>query len=177
MKKFLYFVGVVIGGAVVALLILGTFVREISFTSTLDLPLPVEQAWVAFTDTTHLPYWAPRVQEVHISASEAVVGREFRLDLIGDVSLDGRVTEWVPNERLEVDYVMAEATGTIAITFAPHAGGTRIAPTTTARGSAFHWRAWLPVIKPFLQNEVMHGLDVLGVIVERTPSFAPQTGS
>ncbi len=159
MKRALRVTGALIGGAVIVLVILGLFVKRVSYTTTIDVAAPVETAWATFVDGDRLGEWMPGFTGAELlEGEEGAVGSLHRLYFETGDSLDERVTAIVPNERYSFDMETSFFNGRVDVTFAPHSDGARIVQTTVVAGSTFHWRALLPVFKPLMQKEQMKGL-------------------
>ncbi len=171
MKRVLRLTGILITGAITALVILGLVSDQITYTSTVDVAAPVEEVWATFMDGPRMEEWLPGFTALEVVEGDAgTVGSLHRLYFDNGSVLDERVTVVVPGERYAYDMEAALFTGSVDVTFALHNDGTRIVKTTVMRGATFHWRALLPVFKPFMQNEQMRSLDVLASLVEDDPS-------
>ncbi len=174
MKRFFHISGILIGGIIIALVILGLFVDTNSYTTTLYVEAPVDESWATFTDGDRQGEWMLDLTSSElISGAEHAVGSHYRLHFGDGTTVDERITAIVPHQRYSFDMETSLFTGSVDVTFAPQDNGTRIAQVTTVEGSAFHWRALLPVIKPIMQNEQMKVLDALGRLIENDPTLVP----
>ena len=174
MKKILRILGILLGGGIVALLLLGLLVRQVSYTTTVDVKAPVAASWATFADGDRLGEWMKGLSEVELlEGPQDSVGSRYRLHFDTGETLDEHVTAMVSNELYAFDLETSIFTGSVRVTFVEHNNGTRITQTTTVRGAAFHWRALLPVIKPLMQNSQMQVLDALAAVIEKAPSAVP----
>ena len=174
MKRVLYVVSVIVCGALLALICLGLFVDEVSYTTTTRVNAPLDASWATFVDGERLAEWLPDLVEVETVSGEPMApGSEFVLHFSNGSSLLERITAVVPQREYRFDMEAEPFVGTAAVTFEDQAGRTRIQQSVTMHGTSFAWRALLPVLKPVMQNEQAAALERLAVLIETSPSRSP----
>ena len=178
MKRLLRILGVLVLGILIAGVILGLFVKEVSYTTTVNVEAPVEEAWSTFVDVDRMPEWLMSFTHVEqISGDPMSEGSRFRLHFGEGVTLDEAVTEIAPNQLYSFDMETDMFSGSATVSFAEEDGSTQIVQAVNLRGSAFHWRVMLPVVKPMMAKEAMAALDLLKALIETNPSDVQQPDS
>ena len=173
MKRFLHIVGILVVGVVIALIVLGLFVRNIMYVTTLYVEAPIEQSWATFMDDDRRGEWVSGLTGSElVSGEENAVGSHYRLVFSEADTFNVWISAIVPRKQIVYRVEDLRGTGSVDVTFAQQNNGTRIVQETTFEGSAFHWRALLPVFKPVMQNIQMRNLDMLGSLIENNPSIA-----
>ena len=80
MKRVLRLTGILITGAITALVILGLVSDQITYTSTVDVAAPVEEVWATFMDGPRMEEWLPGFTALEVVEGDAgTVGSLHRL--------------------------------------------------------------------------------------------------
>ena len=171
MKRFLHVLGILIGGILIALVILGLVVDRVEITSSLFVAAPVDETWTTFMDDERMAEWLPNFQSAElVSGTPNTVGSQYEISSTDGETWTETITAITFEEQFAFDMVAGPLTGSVTVDFEPREAGTFLTQTTILEGSSFVWRALLPVFKPFAQNEQAHALDMLGDLVESDPS-------
>ena len=171
MKRFLYALSVLVSGGLLALVTLGLFVDEISYTATARVNAPIEMAWRTFMDGDRLGEWMPGFERVeHLSGDSLAPGAMYRLHFANGDFLTETIIAIVPYQEYSFDMETDLFTGQTSITFEDVGGAIRMQQSSRFRGTTFIRRALLPVLKPLIQREQMAALDRLADLIEQNPT-------
>ena len=157
MKRFLYTASVLVGGAVIALVVMGLFVDEVHYTATVRVRAPLAESWATFMDGDRLHEWLDGLDRI-------------RLHFENGDSLLETVVSLTPEESYVFDMETDWFTGQTSVTFEPQEDYTRIQQAVVIRGSTFIARAIFPVFKPLIQRQQIDALDRLKEIIQLDPS-------
>ncbi len=173
MKRVLHILGIILGGIIVALVILGATVPQVTCTTTHVVQAPVDETWATFIDGDRVSEWMPEFSHFeHLSGELFEAGSRHRLHFVDGRTIEETVTEVVPEKRYAFEMDMPNFTASGVVTFTEEGDRTRFVQAVTLQASAFHWRAILPVIKPVFQSQQMNTLEALADLVERNPTSA-----
>ena len=173
MKRVLQVLLILLAGGLLALVLLGSFVREVSFSSTAVISAPLEDTWATFADMDRLDEWVPGYERMTVLSGDAgKVGSRHRLHFAGGRSVAFAVTEAEPLSAFGFDFETGSFSGRVAAAFERSESVTVLTQTVHARGATFLHRAVLPVVKPALSLRQMAALDNLEAVVEKRPSPA-----
>ena len=172
MKKVLYVFLSLIAAAILALVIMGSFVREIQYTTTIRAKASIDDVWNTFMDTNRKPEWLGGFQKSeHLSGEPLAVGSEYRHYFEEGTSFVEKVTAIEPHQKYSFDMETDLFTGSVTVSFETMGDAVRIQQHTSMNGSTFMWRALLPLFKPLMQRQQMDSLDKLADVIEDSPTL------
>ncbi len=171
MKRILYTLSVLVAGGLAALILLGLFIDEVSYTATARVNAPIEAAWQTFMDGERMREWMPGFERIeHLSGEPMTAGATYRLYFENGDLLTETITEIVPHQEYSFDMETNLFTGQTSVTFEDMGRFIRMQQTSSFRGSTFVWRALLPVLKPLIQRQQMAAMDRLADLIEQSPT-------
>lgn len=172
MKQLLRTVFVLLSAALLALVIMGLFVKEVRYTATARVKAPVAESWVTFVDTDRKNLWHRNLENVEALHGQPMsLGASFRLEFANGSTRLETVTSVTPLQEYHADIETSTYSGYRSVTFETLGEGSRIQQTIVMRGSSFISRALLPVIRPLMQRDEMAALDNLADLIEASPSI------
>ena len=175
MKQLLRTVFVLLSAALLALVIMGLFVKEVRYTATARVKAPVAESWVTFIDTDRQNLWQRNLENVEaIDGQPMSLGASFRLEFANGNTRIETVTSVIPLQEYRADIETSTYFGYRSVTFETLGEGSRIQQTIVMHGSSFISRALLPVIRPLMQRDEMAALDNLADLIEASPSIGTQ---
>lgn len=171
MKQLLRTVFVLLSAALLALVIMGLFVKEVRYTATARVKAPVAESWVTFIDIDRQNLWQRSLENVEaLDGQPMSLGASFRLEFANGNTRLETVTSVIPLQEYHADIETSTYSGYRSVTFEILGEGSRIQQTIVMRGSSFISRALLPVIRPLMQRDEMAALDNLADLIEDSPS-------
>ena len=175
MKQLLRTASVLLSAALLALVIMGLFVKEVSYTATARVKSPVAESWVTFFDIDRQNLWQRSLENVEaVHGQPMSLGASFRLEFTDGSTRLETVTSVIPLKEYHADIETSTYSGYRSVTFETLGEGSRIQQTIVMRGSSFINRALLPVIRPLMQRDEMAALDNLADLIEASPSINNQ---
>lgn len=172
MKQLLRTVFVLLSAALLALVIMGLFVKEVRYTATARVKAPVAESWVTFIDIDRKNLWHRNLENVEALHGQPMsLGASFRLEFANGSTRLETVTSVTPLQEYNADIETSTYSGYRSVTFETLGEGSRIQQTIVMRGSSFISRALLPVIRPLMQRDEMAALDNLADLIEASPSI------
>ncbi len=172
MKQLLHTALVLLSAALLALVIMGLFVKEVRYTATARVKSPVAESWVTFFDINRHNLWQRNLEKVEpLDGQPMSLGASFRLEFADGSTRLETVTSVIPLQEYHADIETSTYSGYRSVTFDTLGEGSRIQQTIVMRGSSFINRALLPVIRPLMQRDEMASLDNLADLIEASPSI------
>ena len=172
MKQLLRTVFVLLSAALLALVIMGLFVKEVRYTATARVKAPVAECWVTFVDIDRKNLWHRNLENVEALHGQPMsLGASFRLKFANGSTRLETVTSVTPLQEYYAEIETSTYSGYRSVTFETLGEGSRIQQTIFMRGSSFISRALLPVIRPLMQRDEMAALDNLADLIEASPSI------
>jgi len=162
-------------GLFLAFALIGFFVPEVEFNSTIDIAAPVDEVYAIYTDEALMGQWIQGFVSIeNISGVPLEVGSRWRLvfddERGGLVEMIEEITIVEPMQRFafvsESDDVFVEADTRF---FSDGAGGTRIEGTNILRGRSWFMRSLLPLFKGSMQQRLDEDLGRLREVIENIP--------
>lgn len=172
MKQLLRTVFVLLSAALLALVIMGLFVKEVRYTATARVKAPIAESWVTFVDIDRKNLWHRNLDNVEALHGQPMsLGASFRLEFANGSTRLETVTSVTPLQEYHAEIETSTYSGYRSVTFETLGEGSRIQQTIVMRGSSFISRALLPVIRPLMQRDEMAALDNLADLIEASPSI------
>lgn len=172
MKQLLRTASVLLSAALLALVIMGLFVKEVRYTATARVKSPVAESWVTFIDIDRQNLWQRNLENVEALHGQPMsLGASFRLEFANGSTRLETVTSIIPLQEYRADIETSTYSGYRSVTFETLGEGSRIQQTIVMRGSSFTSRALLPVIRPLMQRDEMAAFDNLADLIEVSPSI------
>ena len=162
-------------GLFLAFALIGLFVPQVEFNSTIDIGAPVDEVYAVYTDEALMGQWITGFVSIeNISGAPLEVGSRWRLvfddERGGEIEMIEEVTVVEPMQRFafvsESDDVFMEDEARF---FSDGVGGTRIEGTSVLRGRTWYMRSLLPLIKGSIQQRQDEDLERLRELIENIP--------
>jgi uncharacterized protein YndB with AHSA1/START domain len=162
-------------GLVLAFLLIGFFIPQVEFHSSIDVNAPVDQAFAVYTDESLMGEWLTGFVSIeNISGAPLEVGSRWRLVFKGDggeeIEMIEEVTDYEPLRHFgfvsESDDVFVDAHTRF---FSDGGGGTRIEGSSQLSGKTVFMRSLLPLFKSQMQQRQDQDFEKLRELIESTP--------
>ncbi len=173
-KQFLYTVSVLLSAALLALVIMGLFMKETRYTVIVHARASVADLWNTFHDLDQRHIWQPDLKKIEAVDRRSIEPcASFLMHFSDGTFRTETVTSVIPAEKYSATIETGRYSGYHSVTFQELNDGSRIQHTTVMRGSSFFHRAILPVLRPFMQHYETVTFDRLASLTE-TSSVSPQ---
>ena len=162
-------------GLAIAFLLIGVFIPEVEFNSSIDVNAPVDQAFAVYTDESRMGEWLTDFVSIeNISGAPLEVGSRWRLVFKGEYGEDIEMIEEVTDYEalrhfgfvLENDDVLVNSHTRF---FSDGGGGTRIEGSSSLKGKTWYMRSLLPLFKGQTQQRQDQDFERLRELIETTP--------
>lgn len=162
-------------GLGLAFVLIGFFVPEVEFNSSIDVNVPVDQAFAVHTDESRMGEWLTGFVSIeNISGAPLEVGSRWRLVFEGEggeeIEMIQEVTDY---EALRHFGFVSESddvrVGSHTRFFSDGAGGTRMELSSRLRGKTWYMRSLLPLFKGHMQERQDQDFERLRDLIETTP--------
>ncbi len=162
-------------GLFLAFALIGLFISESEFNSTIDIGAPVDEVYAIYTDEALMGQWITGFVSIeNISGAPLEVGSRWRLvfddERGGEIEMIKEVTVVEPMQRYafvsESDDVFVESEAQF---FSDGVGGTRVEGTSTLKGKTWFMRSLMPLVKGSMQQRLDEDLERLREVIENIP--------
>ena len=175
MKQFLYTISVLLTSALLAIVIMGLFIKEVQYSTTVRVKAPIADSWITFIDLDRQSLWQQNLNHIEIIRGESMsIGTSFLMEFSDGTSRVETVTSIIPAKEYNANIETERYSGFRSVTFQALSDGSRIQQTIVMQGSSFISRAMLTILRPWMQHNQTDAFDHLTNLIEKSPSIEPQ---
>ena len=142
---------------IVGFFLLGVFIPKVSYSSTITVDKPANEAWSVMSDENKLSKWITGYKR-----SELISDKPNMIGSVSNIYIENQgtesiiketITEFIPNKVMAMDFSMEPMDMDYRLTFEDKGSTTIIKSTTDAEGNGLIMRSMIALMKNGMQSQ------------------------